>query len=105
MCLLAVVLLSFVVATTATIISQVILSNWSGDKSCAGEYNEVCKNATSHYILTYGICIICYAIFTILRVYLSIPARVKAAQNIHDNLTNVILDAPVAFHDVTPVVY
>ena len=103
MCLLAVVLLSFVVATTATIISQVILSNWSGDKSCAGEYNEVCKNATSHYILTYGICIICYAIFTILRVYLSIPARVKAAQNIHDNLTNVILDAPVAFHDVTPV--
>ena len=44
-----------------------------------------------------------YAAFTILRVILFIPGRIRAAQKVHDRLADVIIDAPVAFHDVTPV--
>ena len=102
LCLVLTVLLCFILATCFTVYSQFILSDWSEDKTCVTD-SDSCTATTNRFIRMYFIAILCYLVFTIIRCLVAIPARIHGAQTIHDDLTNVILDAPVSFHDVTPV--
>ena len=99
LCLVLFILLCFIVATGFTVFSQFVLSNWSEDRTCSSDS----AGCTQKYVRVYFLAILCYILFTIIRCLLAIPARIHGAQRIHDDLTNVILDAPVSFHDVTPV--
>ena len=102
LCLIFTVLLCFILGTCFTIYSQFILSDWSEDTTCSTHPDD-CTTSTNRFIRMYFISILCYVVFTVIRCLVAIPARIRAAQIIHDDLTNVILDAPVSFHDVTPV--
>ena len=96
------IVVCFAVACVFNILSQFKLSDWSGDKTC--DLNpDACTATTNAYIRSYFFLIAAYVLLTILRVCLFIPGRIVSAQRLHDNLTDVVLDAPVAFHDVTPV--
>ena len=97
-----IIVLFFALATICSVISKIILSTWSEDKTCTTNPDQ-CTSTTNHFIFIYARAIILYSIFTIVRTLLAVPARIGAAQKIHDDLTNVILDSPVSFHDVTPV--
>ena len=103
--LIIIVLLCFVAASVFNIISQFVLSDWSNDISCdlEGTSAEECTEITNGYIFDYSMYIILYCVLTIIRICIFIPGRIRAAQLLHDDLANVILNAPVSFHDVTPV--
>ena len=102
-CICIIIFIGFTVAGLGNLASQIVLTYWADDKHCSGEYTEECKNVTNNYIWGYFAAILVRSLFTFLRIYLSVHGRLKAAQSIHDDLSNTILDAPVAFHDVTPV--
>ena len=101
-CLVVVIVILFVLSLVANVAGQFILSIWSEDKTCVTESDE-CVATTQHFVRLYALAMIGYCVFSIVRTLLIVPARIRAAQTIHDDLTNVILDAPVSFHDVTPV--
>ena len=96
------IVLFFAVGCVFNILSQFKLSEWSGDKVCITDPDR-CTEVTNAYITSYFTIIAAYVVCTLLRVFLFIPGRITSAQRLHDNLANVILDAPVSFHDVTPV--
>ena len=100
--LMSIVIFGFLAAAIFYVLSQFKLADWSGEESCV-TFDEECKEKTNGYIQSYFTLIMLYAAFTILRVILFIPGRIRAAQKVHDRLADVIIDAPVAFHDVTPV--
>ena len=101
-CFVVSIVLFFTLAMVCNVISKAVLSVWSEDKTC-NINPDACTSTTNRFILLYAIAIIIYSIFTVARTLTAVPARFRAAQTIHDELTNVILDAPVSFHDVTPV--
>ena len=106
-CLMTMVLLFFIIASVFNTISQFVLSAWSDDNVCdlvnGTEVTPECTASTNSYIWTYSGYILAYCVLTIIRICIFIPGRIRAAQVMHDDLANVILDAPVSFHDVTPV--
>ena len=102
MVLVVLIVLFFVINTVCNVLSQYVLSAWSEDKTCTTNPDQ-CTSTTNHFIKLYAVVTLTYCLFMILRNCLSVPARINAAQKIHDDLANVILDAPVSFHDVTPV--
>ena len=106
-CLMTMVILFFIIASVFNIISQFVLSEWSDDNVCdlvnGTEVTPECTASTNSYIWTYSGYILAYCVLTIIRICIFIPGRIHAAQVMHDDLANVILDAPVSFHDVTPV--
>ena len=93
----------FALSTIFSCLAQFVLSQWSDDKTCDTATEEICNSTTNNFIKMYTIYILTYAVFCVLRSIVSVPARMKAARKIHDNLLDVILDAPVSFHDITPV--
>ena len=103
--LIIIVMLCFIAASVFNIISQFELSDWSNDATCDMETTspEQCTEITNGSIFDYSLYIILYCVLTIIRICIFIPGRIRAAQLMHDDLANVILDAPVSFHDVTPV--
>ncbi|KAK8803750.1 hypothetical protein WA158_001444 [Blastocystis sp. Blastoise] len=109
-----VILLAFIIGQAMSIYSQFWLSDWSGDNQCTnGTYidpvdnltkiTEQCQISTNYYLSGYGYILICVVVFFIIRACCSVPARIRAAKTIHKDLSEVIMSAPVAFHDVTPV--
>ena len=64
---------------------------------------ELCESTNSSYMLLYGIFVLIICVSCIICVSVIIPARITASKNIHNDLTKVVMAAPVAFFDVTPI--
>ena len=83
-------------------IARFKLSDWSEDQTCTTK-PDLCTSTTNQYIKSYFILIMMYVLFTILRIFSFIPGRIRAARILHHDLANAVMDAPVSFHDITPV--
>ena len=95
-------LLFFIAAAIFSVIARFKLSDWSEDQTCTTK-PDLCTSTTNQYIKSYFILNMMYVVCTIVRVYSFIPGRVRAGRILHHDLTDSVMDAPVSFHDITPV--
>ena len=104
-CIINLFLFFTLLGALLNVVSQFWLSRWSDDDFCITNPDDLigCKNRTSFYILWYGLISLGTVIAFAVKSFLLIPGRIHAASVIHDQLTDVVLDAPISFHDVTPV--
>ena len=92
-------------AAGLSVASQFWLSRWSDDSFCATHPADpqACQRRTAFFIAWYAALSLATVVVFAAKSFLLIPGRIRAAAVIHDQLTDVVLAAPVSFHDVTPV--
>ncbi|KAK8805917.1 hypothetical protein WA158_002573 [Blastocystis sp. Blastoise] len=103
--LMILLVLFFAISQVGTVYNQFWLSNWSEDQTCA-TYNTTsieCSDSNNYYISIYGYIIIGICLCYILKGITLVPGKINASKNTHKDLSEVIMSAPVAFHDITPV--
>ncbi|KAK8793382.1 hypothetical protein WA158_004741 [Blastocystis sp. Blastoise] len=114
--LIVIMLLCLFIGQFLTVYSNFWLSNWSEDPSCLNNttdsslvsntttiITDICTSSTQHYLSIYGYIIIGICLSFIIVVVCNVPGRIRASFRIHKDLATVIVSAPVAFHDITPI--
>ena len=101
MCLFVWIFLFFLIASVFSVLSNFILSSWS--QSTCEEGDMTCQNNTTKSTNQYILYTVLYAVFTVLRIVLIIPGKIRSSERLHKDGADTVIDAPVAFHDVTPV--
>ncbi|KAK8811416.1 hypothetical protein WA158_003150 [Blastocystis sp. Blastoise] len=114
--LIIIMLLCFTFGQILTVYSNFWLSDWSADSICKNGtsttiidgvstviISEECQASTNNYLSIYGYILIGICVFYIIRACCTVPGRIRASFRIHKDLATVIVSAPVAFHDITPI--
>jgi len=89
------VYLMFVLCTAIGLLNNAWISVWTSD----AEYE---RNSRAFYLSIYAVSSVALGFFTFFRSYFLAKFGVRASGNLHQNLLNSVLSAPMSFFDTTP---